>query len=42
MLTSKMGATPLYLAIILVRANAYLQASATLRVSGTVTLHSTL
>ena len=31
-----MGATPLYLAIILAQANAYSHASATLRVSGTV------
>jgi len=31
-----MGATPLYLAIILARAKAYSQVSATLRVSGTV------
>ena len=31
-----MGATPLYLAIILARAKAYSRASATLRVSGTV------
>jgi len=33
---SKMGATPLYLAIILARANAYSRASVTLCVSGTV------
>jgi len=31
-----MGATPLYLAIILAQANAYLCASAMLRLSGTV------
>ena len=31
-----MGATPLYLAIILAQANAYLRASATLHLSGTV------
>jgi len=31
-----MGATPLYLAVILARANVYSQASATLRMSGTV------
>ena len=31
-----MGVTPLYLAIILARANAYSRVSATLRVSGTV------
>jgi len=31
-----MGATPLYLAIILVQTNAYSWASATLHVSGTV------
>jgi len=35
---SKMGATPLYLAIILARAKAYSRASATLRVSGTVAI----
>jgi len=34
-----MGATLLYLAIILARANAYSRASATLRMSGTVVLH---
>ena len=33
---SEMGATPLYLAIILARANTYSRASATLRLSGTV------
>ena len=33
---SKIGATPLYLAIILVHANAYLRASATLHMSGTI------
>ena len=33
---SKMGATPLYLVIILARVNAYLRASVTLHVSGTV------
>jgi len=32
----QMGATPLYLAIILARANAYSRASAKLRLSGTV------
>ena len=32
---SKMGATPLYLAIILVQANAYSRASVMLHVSGT-------
>ena len=31
-----MGATPLYLAIILARANAYSRTSATLRLSGTI------
>ena len=35
---SKMGATPLYLAIILARANAYSHASVMLCVSGTVHL----
>ena len=33
-----MGATPLYLASILARVNAYSRASATLRVSGTVSI----
>ena len=33
-----MGATPLYLVIILARANAYSRASATLHLSGTVQL----
>ena len=36
MFTNKMGATPLYLAIILAQANVYSRASVTLRVSGTV------
>ena len=35
-LASETGATPLYLASILARANAYSRASATLRLSGTV------
>ena len=42
MLVSKIGATPLYLAIILARANAYSRASATLRMSGTVSISSFL
>jgi len=33
---SEMGVTPLYLGIILARANAYSRASVTLRVSGTI------
>ena len=33
---SKMGATPLYLVIILAHVNAYSQVSAMLRVSGTI------
>jgi len=37
-----MGATPLYLAIILVRAMAYLRASAMLRVTSTVCANLTI
>ena len=35
---SKMGATPIYLAIILARANAYSHVSAKLRLDGTVVI----
>jgi len=36
MLPSEMGTTPLHLAIILVRANVYLDASVTLALGGTI------